>query len=186
MGIISDALKILLPPRLISPTDIQTGAFVDGTARAIERLKKFLSDVTVEADPTTTDALISAWFAELDLPYTPTDSLMVNRRRIAAILTAVGGQSVDYLREQLQVEFPDVDFIERTGADAGDDPWKYYSLTGLIETELEMDRLKTLVARLFPAYLEYIDLIDVAETYIWAVCGIGRVGMALTGAGYEE
>ena len=182
MSIIKDAIKILLPP-VLDYHDTTTDGFVDGTSRAIERLRKFLSDVTVEANQYTTTSLIREWFRELDLPFFD-DSIEANRRRVAVILTSLGGQSVDYLREQLQIEFPTVDFNERTGADAGADPWKYFSLTGTVETERDMDRLRTLVARIFPAYLEYIDLVDVAETYIWAVTGLGRTGMALTGAGY--
>lgn len=182
MGIIKDTLKILLPP-ILDYHHPHTDAFVDGTSRAIERLRTYLSNVTVEANPYTTTELIQQWFREIDLPFFD-DSLESNRRRVAVIITSIGGQSVDYLREQLQIEFPSVDFNERTGADAGEDPWKYFSLTGSIETERDMDRLKTLVARIFPAYLEYIDLVEVAETYIWAVCGVGRCGMARTGEGY--
>ena len=181
MSLINQALKILLPPRLIDPNDAENEKLVNGTEAAIERVRQFVSDVRTEAIPRTAVETLEMWYEALDLNYNPSEPLEVRQRRIATIITSIGGQDPAYLRRQLQSEFPDVDFQERTGADIGQPAWSYYSLTGTVDTEQEQEELLTLVGRLFPAHLEYIDLVEVAETFNWAVCGVGRVGVARCG-----
>lgn len=176
MSLINQALKILLPPRLVDTEQGDTSAFIDGTARAIDRVRQYISDVRSESRPISAVSTLREWYRALDIVYNPSEPLSVRQRRIATIFTSIGGQDPDYLRRQLQLEFPNVDFEERTGDPP--DEWAFYSLTGDVDTEQERSELLTLVARLFPAHLEYIDLVEVAETFNWAVTGVGRVGVA--------
>jgi hypothetical protein len=179
MKLIEQALRILLPQALVDTNDPQTAAHIDATADAIERFRKYLEDVQTESNPATASTTLTMWYEALGLPYNPSEPLETRQVRIATIYTSVGGQNPDYLRRQLQHAFPSVDFEEKTG-DAPDE-WKYYTLTGSLDTEEQRRDLFTLVQKLFPAHLHYIDLVEIGDTFNWSACGIGRVGAARCG-----
>lgn len=172
-------LWILLPSWLLNPNNAWNQKFIAGTARALARLADLAFSVLVEAIPGTSTALIEQWSKDLDVLYEPADSLATRQARVASVYTAIGGQNPDYLREQLQKEFPDVDFIERTGTSPNEH--LYYRLIGSVANSDEHDRLLTLVAKLFPLHLEFTDLVDISTSDDAARVGIARVGYALTG-----
>ena len=180
---IEKAIWILLPKWLLNPNDAATANFVKGTARALARLVDLAFLVLPESIPGTSSLLVEQWSKDLDVLYDSGATLAVRQSRVASVYTAIGGQNPDYLRPQLQKEFPDVDFIERTGTSP--DEHLYYRLIGTVADADEHDRLLTLVSKLFPLHLEFTDLVDIDTDDDAARVGIARTGYARTGKDIE-
>lgn len=181
--ILRQVLELLFPRNLIDKHDTQTSAFIQGTTDTLARGKEYLDTALTESRPETALITLPKWYEDFGLIYDPNEPVSQRRRHVTVVLSSVGGQNPEYLRRQLQFEFPGVDFVERTGEAISEPAWSYYSLIGTIDTECDRSELLTLVAKLFPAHLEYIDLVEVEETAEWAVCGIGRVGDGVCGVG---
>lgn len=181
---IERSIWILLPKWLLNSENSWNKKFIAGTARAIARLVDLAFTVLTESIPGTSSLLIQQWSEDLDVYYEPADFLATRQARVASVYTAIGGQNPDYLREQLQKEFLDVDFIERTGTAPNE--WEYYRLIGTVENDDEKNRMLTLVSKLFPLYLEFTDLVNVDTFTDNARVGAARVGIARVGKDIEE
>ena len=105
MGIAEKSLKSLISKL---KTGVDFSALVDALAVSFERLRVFLRGVLTESNPGTAVDTLPEWYTQLEISYDPTQLTDVLQRRAQQAHTSVGGSSIGYLNEQLQIAYPDV------------------------------------------------------------------------------
>ena len=182
------------------------GELVDAIGDALNRVRDFLTQVRRESNAGTADITLEQWYAQLGIRYDPTRSIRQRRRRARQAWAAIGGQNPAYLRETIQVAFPDVDLRENlmgdyVGSMAGvgqagvmqaqdyptwatdtDDDGRYqYLVSGKVDTFADFDALENLIEKIMPAQLEPIYEVTIRSAEPTAAAGIAMAGFAQSG-----
>ena len=182
------------------------GDLVDAIGDVLNRVRDFLIQVRQESNAGTADITLEQWYAQLDIRYDPTRSIRQRRRRARQAWAAIGGQNPAYLRETIQVAFPDVDLRENlmgdyVGSMAGvgqagvmqaqdypswtDDPdsdGRYqYLVEGSVETTEDFESLENLIEKIMPAHLTAVYQIGITNAEPTAEAGLAQSGFAQAG-----
>lgn len=198
MGLIDRTLRRLMPGGNAWRGRGNLALVLEGLAGQIEAARAFLDAAQTESIPKTASVTLQDWFRALGMYYEPgrTD----DQRRAAADLayTSAGGQSLEYLTDQLQKEYPHV-WIEEGATDAsgvagdavsGESVTSAYynfsfnfSVKGDVFTVRDYYRVVSIVQRLAPLHLEPEFFIRILNELDIARTGIAVTGRARTGKG---
>jgi uncharacterized protein YmfQ (DUF2313 family) len=173
MAIISTAFSRLFPNGRIWNFIGNIRLFKEAVDLALERIRVFLKAAILESIPGKATQTQKEWFQLLNLPYNNTTTLQEKMNRSSAVYTAVGGQSLDYLNEQIQKEFQNVWLTET-------DIYNY-KVNGNVTTVNAYYRLVGLIDRICPLHLSPFYDIVIIEAMDTAYCGISITGKAITG-----
>lgn len=209
MGLIKQALRQLLPPRLFGPN---IRAVVDAIAASVQSAYDYIAATVRESNPGTATDTLPEWYAALGLKYDPTLTLATRRALAQQAYISIGGQAPQQIEDTLQIAFPDIT-IERveyepaqmvgigmvglimaqdypswfTGTEDGTYPYAYFRVTGEVDDQQELTALLNLLDRIAPAEMEPatgdIVIRNLTET---AEVGLAMVGLAQVGRTKED
>ena len=207
MGIAEKSLRGHLP-KICLGSDIS--AVIDALSLSFERLREFLRDVLTESNPGTSEDTLSEWYEQFGIRYDSTLSLTMRQARAKQAHTSVGGQSIGYLNEQLQIAYPDVELQEVyidatliTGSGMagrmmatdypswlpsppvdGTYPNFYYRVYGEVEFSTDLYGIQSLLSHIMPVPYEPVYAVTIRNLTPTAMAGIGMTGLMM--AGREE
>lgn len=178
----------------------------DGIGTFFNRQKEYLQATVSESQPINSIEELPNWYNALGITYDASVPLQSRQARASQLFTSLGGQSIAYLRRQLQIAFPEIDFVpyqipfdSMAGRGMagkmvatnypswvplelqdGTFPTYAYLITGTVESPDDFTRLQDVIARLFPAHLTpyYLDIEFYPETMM---AGYGRAGRGMAG-----
>jgi uncharacterized protein YmfQ (DUF2313 family) len=173
MAIISTAFSRLFPKGRIWNFTGNLLLFKQAVDLSLERIRVFLKAAILESIPGKATQTQKEWFELLNLPYDASTTLKEKKDRSSAVYTAAGGQSLDYLNDQIQKEFPNIWLTEI-------DLYNY-QVNGTVTTVSAYYRLVGLIDRICPLHLSPFYDIVIIEALDTAYCGICITGKAITG-----
>lgn len=177
-------LQLLLPPGFWAAGATSNAAFRAAIAASFERLRDWLFEAIAESRPGSASYYIREWFDGLAIVYDSTVDLSTLQREARGVFTSLGGQNPNYLRQQIQIPYPDTDFRERTGDYPEEGLW--YDLVGTIPFEDDIPKYATFVQKLFPLHLEPNNLVIVEAVAASDVAGVALCGIALCGRNVND
>jgi hypothetical protein len=174
-GLTLTALQRLLPcGRAWRPIG-QTAEVIEALATYLETPHEFLRAVLDESIPGTATLTLDAWLETLNISVAAGASVGTKRAAIIAELTSLGGQSLDYINDRIQISFPNVYIEEIPG-----DPFTY-RVAGYYPFSSDFARLWAMLKRLAPLHLTPLLAARSQNDGDVARCGIGRTGIEITG-----
>lgn len=101
-------LKSLFPKG--SPWNLlgEFGKLINGIGTSINRVYTYAQETLAESNPSTTTDLIQNWFDALGIKNEPNLSLDEKRRILNTNYIGTGGQSKEYIQNQIQKVFPNI------------------------------------------------------------------------------
>ncbi len=171
-GLSMTALMRLLPMQ----TEGDLRNTLDGLGISLDRAKAFLNEVKTESMPATaTEFTIDLWLQALGISMASSATLAEKRAQATIAYTSVGGQSIGYITDQINIRFPDV-YLTETGTFE-------YTVNGFYPFARDFLYLLALLQRIAPAHL--IAIYNVRSVFDGDVarCRIGIVGRAICGRG---
>jgi hypothetical protein len=172
------ALRRLLPKGLAWQLTGQADAVMAGLADSIETVRAFISEAQLEAIPATATETLREWHTALGLEFDPGQTESQQRERVVSYHTSIGGSSLDYLNGQLQKQFPLV--VASELPEGG--PFDFTaSVTGVVNTLREYNRLQGMVRRIFPLHIDITYNVQILASLDTAYTGIAMCGRAITG-----
>lgn len=206
LNVVSRLLRNLLPTGIVWRLFGDTGKLIDGIGTFFNRQKQFVEATLLESRPGTSVYELQNWYRAFGVTYNETLPLQQRQARAKQLFTSIGGQSVSYLRQQIQIAFPEIDIVEyevpfdsmagrgmaglmqATNYPAwvpielrdGTFPVASFRVTGNVESPEEFTQLQDIIARIFPAHLTpfYQDILFFPETMM---AGYGRAGRGMAG-----
>jgi len=175
MAGVRQVINLLFPPGNAWRLRGTLWLLLDGIADTFERVKDFLSGVLNESIPGNAEITLSDWFAAFGIAYYASLPLAEKRQQAKAAYTSAGGQSLGYIKDQIQIEFPNVYLTEDV-----EDVFQFHVL-GDVPTSRNYLRLLSIVARITPAHLESLYNIRILAGSNVARCSLGITGIARTG-----
>lgn len=174
-GVTESSLKKALPNGRAWNLIQDASLVLEGLGVILDRPRMFLKSVTDEARPESSTLMIDEWLALLGI-IADVDATLGQKRAVAAsALSAIGGQSLDYLNGRIQAVFPDVYLVEGVSADFD------YFVRGFYPFSRDFVRLSSLLERLAPLHLQpTFESRPVFDSDV-ARCYIGAVGKAICG-----
>lgn len=109
MGLMTRALLSLLPPSWRVGPDLR--ALVVALGASVDRWRAFMTDVLLESHPSTAIDTLAQWHDQLGIADDPTLPLEDRQARVRQMQTLIGGQSVAYLNEQIQIAYPGISVV---------------------------------------------------------------------------
>lgn len=105
-------LKSLFPKG--SPWNLlgEFGKLITGIGTSINRVFLYANETLAESNPSTTTDLLQNWFDALGLKNEPNLSLEEKRRILNTNYIGTGGQSKEYIQNQIQKVFPSITIEE--------------------------------------------------------------------------
>lgn len=168
-------LNLLFPPGNAWLLRGTLGLLMDGIADSLTRARDFLRGLLRESIPGTAEATLPDWFAALGIAYYASIPLAEQRQQAKAAYTSAGGQSLGYIRDQIQIELPNVYLTEDE-----EDVFKFHVL-GDVPTSRNYLRLLSIISRIAPAHLEPLYNVRILAGSNVARCSLGITGVARTG-----
>jgi len=107
MGLMDKGFKSLFPPSWTITGDFK--ALVEAIAVNLERIRLFFKGVETEKEPGTADEYLSEWYDQLGIKYDSSQTLANRQLRANQVYSSTGGQDPEYLNQQLQIAYPDVE-----------------------------------------------------------------------------
>lgn len=176
-GVSAKTLRRLMPDSWFGIFDgVNTQAVVDALGLSMDRLHDFADDVRAESIPETSDQTVDQWLEALGLSVPAGTSLGDKRKLLAATYASIGGQSLDYITDQVTTAFPGVTISE------GVQPYTFdFFVGGFVPFTRDFLRLASLLMRIAPLHL--VPVYQVRSVYDGDVarCGIGSTGREITG-----
>jgi len=211
MDLMKRVLRLLFPPGSAWRLPGNLGNLVDALAESFTRLRTFFRGILSEALPGTAEDTLAEWYETLGLKYNPTQELAARQQRAEQAHTATGGQSKDYLEEQIQKAYPDVvlDEYETNPENMvglgmvgdmqvqgfpswlpspptdGSFPVHYYRVIGEVDDAIDLQGLQNLLTRIAPLTHEPVYEITIRNQTATSEGGLAMVGLAEVGRGRE-
>lgn len=195
MGVMTKALRTLMPRGLPWRFPGQAGQMVDGIGASLDRLHSDALLLIDESRPGTALVTLPDWHGALGVPYDATKPIADQRAMLDAMYCAVGGMTRNDLEEQIHKEFPDA-YVAEVPTDSecgegecgvavcngapGDFSGQYFDVTGSVEDDAALMRLGRIIDHFAPAHLEPCIIVNVlALTATSSQCGDGICGLAV-------
>lgn len=173
MALILRALQLMFPRghAWLLPGD--AGKLIEALSQSFERLRVLYHNAPAESIPRLCDVMSQEWSDTLGQHYYPNEPLESRRIQLDMLYTALGGQSKDYLMEQIERAYPNVFLVENSIT--------AYTVDGDVQTERDYNRLLNLIVRITPLHLVPTYSIRIIEFLEVARCGLAICGKARTG-----
>ena len=182
-------------------------ALIESLGDSFERLRIFLRGVLTESNPGTADDTLEEWYTQLEINYDPTKVLTELQNRAKQAHTSVGGSSIGYLDDQIQIAYPDV-FLQEVVIDpeqmagfgmaglmmASDYPvWLvspptdgtypnfFYQVLGEVDNTWDLFGILNLLDHIMPAPYEPVLSVTIRNLTPTAMAGIGMCGLMMAG-----
>ena len=204
MGIAEKSLRSLISKL---KTGVDFSALVDALAVSFERLRAFLRGVLTESNPGTADDTMEEWYTQLEIDYDATKNLSELQARAKQAHTSVGGSSIGYLNEQIQIAYPDVFLEEVTIAQEqmagfgmaglmmasnypswlvsppvdGTYPIFYFRVLGAVDYTWDLFGIQNLLDHIMPGPYEPVFAVTIRNLTPTAMAGIGMSGLMMAG-----
>lgn len=205
MGIAGKSFRSLLPPSWRLGVDLR--AVIEALGLSFDRMRTLLRGVLTESNPSTAVFTLPEWYDQLGLIYDVTQTLAVRQARAKQAYSSLGGQSIGYLNEQLQIAYPDV-YLEEIYVDNenmvgygmvglmmvydyptwitspptdGTYPNFYYRVLGEVDDTYDLNGIKNLLSRIMPAPYEPVFAVTIRNLTPTGQVGIGMVGLMMVG-----
>lgn len=180
-GLINTAIRRLLPSGRAFRLYGSASDLLDGLAESLCLPRVFLDAVQAESIPATSSETIDQWLELLGIRL-PASATLGDKRKAASLeLTAIGGQSLQYINTRVQELFPNVTILEKNdGTTIGPYTFFYY-VTGFYPLASDFLRLRAILSRIAPLHMD--PVLDARSVYDGDVarCGIGSTGREITG-----
>lgn len=182
-----------------------------GISDSLERPKLYLKNSINESQPINAIDTLDKWYDDFNVKYDTTDTLINKQLRISQIATAIGGQNLTYLRERVNIAFPQIEISEFSAPTSnmvglgmvgqiqvsdypgwipnefqyGSYPTGLFRVTGKVDSQIQYTQLKDIIARYFPLRLQpvYVDIAFIQQS---GVVGIGVVGLVEVGRTVDD
>lgn len=204
MGIANKSLKSLLSKFKVG---IDLTALIEALGDSFERLVQFFREVLTESNPGTADDTLEEWYTQLEIAYDPTQLTDVLQARAQQAHTSVGGSSIGYLNEQMQIAYPDV-FLQEVFIDPefqagfgmaglmmasnypawltpaptdGSYPNFFYRVLGEVDDTFDLFGILNLLDHIMPAPYEPVLAVTIRNLTPTAMAGIGMSGLMMAG-----
>jgi hypothetical protein len=205
VGIAGKSFRSLLPPSWRLGVDLR--AVIEALGLSFDRMRTLLRGVLTESNPSTAVDTLPEWYDQLGLIYDVTQTLAVRQARAKQAYSSLGGQSIGYLNEQLQIAYPDV-YLEEIYVDNenmvgygmvglmmvydyptwitspptdGTYPNFYYRVLGEVDDTYDLNGIKNLLSRIMPAPYEPVFAVTIRNLTPTGQVGIGMVGLMMVG-----
>lgn len=172
--LIETAIRRLLPRGQAWKGRGTVGDVLDALALSIQRAKDFLADARFESMPGTAEDTLREWFFTYGIAWDKQQNTASRQKSALAAHTNAGGQSFDYITQQIQLEFPNVIITETPRVPSGWD--NEFTVSGDVLNSAAYYRLQGLIERIAPAHLEVVYDIRILSNL-----SVGRTGLAITG-----
>jgi len=182
-----------------------------GISDTIERAKLYAKNTINESQPINAVDTLESWYRALNIKYDPTETTRNLQLRISQVATAIGGQNITYLRERVNIAFPEIqidefnapaqnmiglgmvgqmqvsdyaDWIPNEFQD-GTYPMGLFRVTGKVDSQIQYLQLQDIIARYFPLRLQpvFVDITFIQQS---GVVGIGVVGLMEVGRTVDD
>jgi len=199
---IKKAVTSLIPVRICC--DFR--AIVDALSLSIVRVKEFLYDITLEADPATATELLDEWHENEGLVYDSLSPIAEQQRQIDQSFSSAGGQDIAYLTAEINKVFPGIQLQTATisplnmagfgmaglmmasdypswvtGLTGGEYPTFFYRVIGKIPLVSDLKRLENLLDRIMPLAWEPVFAVTIENLTPTAEAGLGMSGLMMAG-----
>jgi len=204
MGIANKSLLSLISKL---KTGVDFTALVDALGDSFGRLVDFFRGVLTESNPGTAVDTLEEWYTQLEISYDATQLTEILQDRAKQAHTSVGGSSIGYLNEQLQIAYPDVylqevfidpEFMAGFGMAGlmmassypawltptptdGSYPNFYYQVLGEVDTTFDLFGIANLLDHIMPAPYEPVFSVTIRNLTPTAMAGIGMSGLMMAG-----
>jgi hypothetical protein len=205
MAVILKAIESLLPEGEAWRIVGDEKKSIESASLNKERVKLYLENALIEADPLTATNLIDEWLDALGIKANDDATLWEKRSLANTMYTSIGGQSLDYINGVIHKSFPDV-YIEEN--EESGELIASFTVLGFFPFSSDIVQVKSILTRIAPLHCEPIYNVrpiydgDVARCYIGstgraicgrgetsysptdgeiAICGVCRVGLGITG-----
>lgn len=200
MGLVSQALRSILPRGSALWLKDQGQKVIEGVAEPIEALKTTTRGVIDEAWPGTATDTLQAWHRTLGVIYDQGRTVADQRIMLEAMETARGGTAIGLLEAQIQKEFPTIILTETlVDSQAGEDEcgvavcgdtaglidYTSYTLTGEVQDDTGGPRLSAILARYAPAHMDPVSDLTVLSLNETSEAGEDQCGVAVS-EGYDS
>lgn len=204
MGIANKSLKSLLSKFRVG---VDFTAVIEALGNSFERLRIFLRGILSESNPGTAVETLPEWYRQLEINYDPTKTLETLQARAKQAETSVGGSSIGYLDEQIQIAYPDV-FLQEVFIDPefmagygmaglmmassypawltptptdGSYPNFYYQVLGAVDNTFDLYGIENLLDHIMSAPYEPVYNVTIRNLTPTAMAGIGMCGLMMAG-----
>ena len=181
-------------------------AIIDALALSLNRVKTFLFNITIEADPATSIELQEEWHLNEGLVYDPLLTLSEKQRQVNQSFASAGGQDSVYLESEINKIFPNVMLQTATispnkmagfgmaglmmasnypswvtGVTPPDYPTYFYRVIGTIDLVSDLIRLENVLDRIMPLAFEPVFAVTINNLTPTAEAGLGMSGLMMAG-----
>ncbi len=204
MGIANKSLKSLISKLKVG---VDLTALIDALGDSFGRLVTFFRGVLTESNPGTADDTLEEWYTQLEIAYDATKLTEELQNRAKQAHTSVGGSSIGYLNEQLQIAYPDV-FLQEVFIDpefqagfgmaglmmasnypswitspsvTGEYPNFFYRVLGEVDNTFDLFGILNLLDHIMPAPYEPVLAVTIRNLTPTAMAGIGMSGLMMAG-----
>jgi hypothetical protein len=198
MGLILRSLRSLFSSGRAFRLPLQGDQVLDGVSQPIETLKTTAREVIDESWPGTATDTLPQWHSTLGVQYDPlARSVADQQTMLAAMETAIGGNTLELLQAQFDKEF-DGRIVVSEAFVTGVTGFAYcglarcglatpiiyslgYNITGTVYSITEARRVAAIIARYGPAHLTPNSLLTDPGAVVVGITGLGITGLARTG-----
>jgi hypothetical protein len=201
----------LFPTGLIFKWIGDINLLMEGISLFFERPLAYVRQAINESQPLKADDTLETWYKAINLVYDSNASILDRQRRISQVVNSIGAQNIVYLRDKVNLAFPQIQIDEyniplqsQVGvAQVGlaqvtnfpswiplefydsPDVGSLFKVSGSVDTIRQFVQLQDIIARYFPLRLQpvYVDITFLQQA---GVCAIGQVGIAEVGRTVEN
>ena len=206
MGIANKSLKSLISKL---KTGVDFTALIDALGDSFGRLVTFFRGVLTESNPGTAVDTLEEWYTQLEISYDPTQLTKTLQNRAKQAHTSVGGSSIGYLNDQIQIAYPDV-FLQEVVIEPeqqagfgqvglmmvsdypswlpvppvdGGYPNFYFQVLGEVDDTFDLFGIQNLLDHIMPAPYEAVFSVTIRNLTPTGMVGIAMTGLAMVGRG---
>lgn len=204
MGIANKSLNSLISKLKVG---VDLTALIQALGDSFGRLVTFFRGVLTESNPGTAVDTLEEWYTQLEISYDATKLTKELQNRAKQAHTSVGGSSIGYLNEQLQIAYPDV-FLQEVFIDPefqvgfgmvglmmvsnypawltptptdGSYPNFFYRVLGEVDNTFDLFGILNLLDHIMPAPYEPVLAVTIRNLTPTGMVGIGMVGLMMVG-----